>query len=57
MQLAMSILVEAMERGQTGSKQRSAVRELQTDILAIATFLSELPGFFPHLRKHSRVLV
>jgi hypothetical protein len=51
MQLAMSVLVEALERGQTGSKLRSAIRELQTDILAIATFLSELPGFFPRLRE------
>lgn len=55
MQLAISVLVEALERGQASSKQRSAARELQADVLAIAMFLSELPGFFPQLREYSRV--
>lgn len=51
MQMAATELVEALERARVSSTPRSVQREYQNDLFAIAEFLSELPTFFPQLRK------
>lgn len=56
MKSAIDVLSEGIERGYAGESSRSAVRDLQNDLRTVGSSLSQLPAFFPQLRKSAFLL-